>query len=212
LVSGDNLDSLYACRGFGSVVLIRDPSAWRALVRSAVSTLIVSFAPRLKNQNKTIPSESTTTCAFARRLLVLQRRCMTSEAEAVFVQFLYNCASHRVWYTSLFYMVKRMIVQAAPFGSSGWLWKVGGASYDCWFSLTPKDRLLMRFFPRIADEQGLTDRSTAGVEAFLESERNANQRSLSLPKGGLVRLAEWFGWNKTVRGELMQCWTKWCEK
>ena len=82
-------------------------------------------------------------------------------------------------------------------------------AYDLWHNIGRKDRMLNQVFDRIALEQGLSDRSEAGKEAFFTEMKRKNVRYRRPTFGEMVRFQGWFQWQKCIRSELIPNWSIW---
>ncbi len=80
-----------------------------------------------------------------------------------------------------------------------------------WSKIKKGDRMLQTHFADIVEEMGLTDTSDATLEEFLAMMRAkfGKFKATRMTFGQMVRLQEWFGWNKTVRTEIIPNWTCW---
>ena len=101
--------------------------------------------------------------------------------------------------------------QAGPFAKVTWLHKVAGAAFDRWGSIKANDPMLQKHFPDIAEEQGLPDASAATLRTWLRKmkETTAKAKKMRMTFGMMIRFQEWFGWQKTVRAEILPNWTSW---
>ena len=97
--------------------------------------------------------------------------------------------------------------EAGPWQSNAWIKKLHEAVRQLAGLLKPGQKLFAKMWPLICKSGGWRTEDTTGAEAQKTFIKSMLKNRVTLHKGGMVRMSQWFGWVWRMAELIPQWWT-----